>query len=142
MNRQERRASQRIHRKEVGKALSLNDWGEWEDITFMAIMKLFDRPGKHRILSYDKNNIYSAQVLKVDSGKLLGIRRHDQSTDIPWSHKQRIKNEIMGPESQGIEIFPPNDELIDGANMFWVWFPDNKLSGFELGPALRGVYSN
>jgi hypothetical protein len=141
MNRQMRRAAQKYHRKEVFKSISSGQWGEWEDITLEAIMKIAHMPEKHRLLNFEKNNIYSAQVIQYSDKKLLGIRRHDQSTDIPWSHKQRIKNEIFGHDVQAIEIYPPEGDLIDGANMYWLWIMDKPLSGFELNSALKGVYS-
>lgn len=44
-----------------------------------------------------------------------------EGTDIPWSEKQRIKNEIFGKESIAIEIFPKEMDLIDKANMYHLW---------------------
>ena len=133
--------AQSVHKKEVKQALKSDHWGPWEDITLEAIMRLADKPERNRLLNYEKNNIYSIQIIQSEAGKLLGIRRHDQSTDIPWSHKQRIKNEIFGCESQAIEIFPPQDVLIDGANMFWLWILDTPVSGCSLKDALKGLYS-
>ena len=41
----------------------------------------------------------------------------------PWRDKQRIKNELFGPEYVGIEVMPPSSELVDDADMYhmWVW---------------------
>lgn len=41
--------------------------------------------------------------------------------DIPWRDKQRIKNELFGPERTAVEVFPAESRLVDGANMFHLW---------------------
>jgi hypothetical protein len=137
MNRQQRRMSQSIHRKEVKQALSNDNWGAWEDITADFVLKMRDRSEVHRMKKYVKNNIYSAQVIDTDEGLLLGIRRHDQSTEVPWRHKQRIKNEVLGEVFQAIEVFPRQTELIDDANMYWLWVVHINVN---LRAALRGIY--
>ncbi|NOJ72460.1 DUF7694 domain-containing protein [Paenibacillus alvei] len=43
------------------------------------------------------------------------------STDIPWAEKQRIKNELFGSSRTAIEVFPPESELVDEANMYHIW---------------------
>lgn len=43
------------------------------------------------------------------------------STDIPWRDKQRIKNELFGPERVAIEVFPAESQMVDGANMYHLW---------------------
>lgn len=49
-------------------------------------------------------------------------------TDITWSEKQRIKNEIFGEDSVAIEVFPKESELVDCANMYHLWI----LHDFEI----------
>lgn len=57
---------------------------------------------------------------KLGTVKHAAIRNATE-TDIPWSEKQRIKNEIFGEEKQAIEFFPKQSELIDEANMYHLW---------------------
>lgn len=46
-----------------------------------------------------------------------------------WAEKQRIKNLIVGPQRLAIEVFPPESELVDQADVFHLWvLPD----GFQL----------
>jgi len=52
--------------------------------------------------------------------------RNKENTDISWSEKQRIKNEIFGNEAVAIEIFPKESELVDEANMYHLWILDSK----------------
>lgn len=48
------------------------------------------------------------------------IRNADES-DIPWFEKQRIKNELFGPERCAVEVFPADSQLVDEANMYHLW---------------------
>lgn len=34
---------------------------------------------------------------------------------------QRIKDELAGVRATGVEIYPPHDEIVDGANMYHLW---------------------
>jgi len=47
--------------------------------------------------------------------------RNAAGTDIPWSEKQRIKNELFGHERIAVEVFPKESELVDAANMYHLW---------------------
>lgn len=123
MNRQMRRAGKSIHKKQIASFLSKNEWGEWEDMTFPMRNK-FMIAGKKtdKFIGFFKNNIYSVQIYKSKNDKrFMGIRRHDESIDIPWKDKQKIKNELIGPEFEMVEVFPNVDQLVDQANMFWLW---------------------
>lgn len=53
----------------------------------------------------------------------LSIRREDRKPIRDWRHFQRIKNELCGPEREGVELFPAESRLVDGANQYhlWVW---------------------
>ena len=45
-----------------------------------------------------------------------------------WSEMQRIKNEIFGNETVSIEYCPPESQLTDLANVYWMWiFPEGVL---------------
>src|SRR5438128_2320005 len=35
----------------------------------------------------------------------LSFKRRDQATLIPWRDKQRLKNELVGPECEAVELF-------------------------------------
>ena len=51
----------------------------------------------------------------------MTIKRIDQAQTRSWRDFQRIKNELVDPEWEGIEIFPPESELIDQANQYHLW---------------------
>ncbi|SLK16651.1 MULTISPECIES: DUF7694 domain-containing protein [unclassified Paenibacillus] len=47
--------------------------------------------------------------------------RNIEGTDICWSEKQRIKDELLGVERTAIEVFPKRSEVVDEANMYHLW---------------------
>jgi len=126
MNRQQRRLSDSFHRKAVTKAIGNSEWTTFEDRTSEALPKF--TPGT--LIGFFVNNIFSVQVFSVDGKKVAGIRRNDQGTMISWETKQRIKNEVLGKDVSAIEVFPKHEELIDQANMYWLWIAD--CSAFDL----------
>lgn len=67
------------------------------------------------------NNIYAIQVFArqtADGEALqLTINRHDNEEIEGWSDLQRIKNEVVGAHRVAIEIYPPESEVMDQANM-------------------------
>lgn len=116
-NRKTRRAKHSGFRKELKTA----KFDEFENITAQAL-EMGGFPEKMgKLTGFFKNSIYSVQVYERENCTLLGIRRHDQKASCPWSHKQKIKNYILNDDYYAIEIFPPESELVDQANMYWLW---------------------
>ncbi|WP_257283293.1 hypothetical protein [Endozoicomonas sp. SESOKO1] len=57
------------------------------------------------------------------------VQRHDDKP-IPnhWREMQNIKDEIFGSEALGVEYYPPEEQLTDKANIYWLWiFPAGGL---------------
>jgi hypothetical protein len=48
----------------------------------------------------------------------LSIKRIDQMPIRAWRDLQRIKNELVGPECEGLEIYPAESRLLDAANQY------------------------
>lgn len=120
MNRQQRKMSQSHHKKEIKKALSVNEWTPFEDRTSEAAPKF----PSGKLLGFYANNLFSVQCFEVSGVKVYGVRRHDQSTNISWETKQRIKNEVIGADVSAVEVFPKVSDLVDQANMYWLWAVD------------------
>lgn len=58
----------------------------------------------------------------------LSIHRNDRKPERNWRHFQMIKNEMVGPECEGLEIYPANSRLNDEANQYHLWvFEDPKV---------------
>jgi hypothetical protein len=51
----------------------------------------------------------------------LSIKRNDREHVIDWRDKLRIKNELCGPESEAVELYPSMNRVVDGANQFHLW---------------------
>ena len=65
---------------------------------------------------------YSTQVL----GSHLIIRREDGGpVQCGWDTLQEIKNEMLGVDVCAVEVFPPQDELVDEANRRHLWVIDD-----------------
>lgn len=111
-------------------------WGEWEEIPKIRWYQS-PVPPIDGLYKFIKNNIYSVQFVEQNTewGVLtrLLIRRHDTKTTVPWAHKQRIKNELVGEEAIALEIFPPESKLFDYANIYHLWVvPSNIKLPFVL----------
>jgi hypothetical protein len=60
----------------------------------------------------------------------LSIKTRDKMAFHDWRDFQRIKNELVGPEYEGIELYPSESRLVDTANQFFMFvfkpqFPGN-----------------
>lgn len=60
----------------------------------------------------------------------LSIRRRDRSTARDWRHFQRIKNQLCGPEYEGMELYPKESRLVDTANQYHIWVVPDIPIGF------------
>lgn len=58
----------------------------------------------------------------------LSIKTHDRAARHDWRDLQRIKNEIVGPEYDAVEVYPAESKLVDTSNQFHLWV----FLGFEL----------
>lgn len=113
LNRRDRRERLAIARRRAS-------W-TWEDVPAPANLL----PSWGTLLRATRNDFYSVQVYRLGSewGEIvhLAIRRHDAHPDIPWAHRQRIKDEIAGSERTAIEVFPAAADLVDEANLYHLW---------------------
>ena len=54
----------------------------------------------------------------------LSIRNTENTAIRDWRDMQYIKNELVGDENEGFELFPKESRLVDTANQFHIWvFP-------------------
>ena len=75
------------------------------------------------------NSLYVVAVRRQEStiptpfGRLitLTIRRRDREADHDWRDFQRIKNEILGPEVECIQLYPAESRLVDTANQYYLF---------------------
>ena len=74
------------------------------------------------------NNLYQVyetplDVENPDAGRWvhLSIKRRDRGAIHDWRDLQRIKNEIVGPEAEAVELYPAESRLLDAANQYHLW---------------------
>ena len=109
----------------------LGEWGEWETKSFPKGTVSSNRSyfGYHFVRSR-QNDVFAVLERKVQGGTHLAVS--SLSGERPsWWEMQRIKNELMGESTTGVEIYPPQDEVVDGANMFHI-FVTHEASQFSL----------
>lgn len=76
----------------------------------------------------------NVQVIRApfgpDTGDVfwLSIKRRDREVIHDWRELQAIKNQIVGDEHEGFEVYPAESRLVDLANQFHLWvFADPKV---------------
>jgi hypothetical protein len=74
------------------------------------------------------NNRYHVFVRRVrnpqDGGPdiiHLSIRDNERTAKHDWRDFQRIKNEIVGPEYELVELYPRESHLVDSSNQYHLW---------------------
>ena len=79
--------------------------------------------------AYFVNNLYQVEL----SGMLvdwfgvekemyqLCIRRRDGGMIWDWRHFQQIKNELVGPDCEGVQLFPAEARKVDTSNKWHIW---------------------
>ena len=51
----------------------------------------------------------------------LSIKRMDKAPVHDWRVFQQIKNMILSPEHEAVELYPADSRLVDGANQYHLW---------------------
>ena len=76
-----------------------------------------------------QNLYYSCSVRRFATGfplgegpfLILGITHVSQRAIHDFRDLQRIKNDICGPEWEGVELYPAESRLVDPSNCFYLW---------------------
>ena len=63
----------------------------------------------------------------------LSIKRLDKEAIHDWRDLQRIKNDLIGPEHEGMEVYPAESRLVDSSNQYHLWVLAKEGVGFPLG---------
>lgn len=67
------------------------------------------------------NSRYIVSIHRRDTFSQLSIKRVDKTIARDWRDLQRIKNELMGPEYEAVEIFPAESRRVDTADQTFLW---------------------
>lgn len=92
------------------------------------------------------NDVYQVEVrrdVKTDINwppmVHLSIKRLDREPIHDFRELQAIKNELVGPENEGVELYPAESRLVDSANQFHLWVLASPDERFPFGFSSRLV---
>lgn len=105
-------------------------------------LKPFERaqaPGIHiGKVEYWINNRYQVMIrestdMEGRHVRVLSIRRLDRKAIFDWRDLQWIKNQLLGPEEEAVQLFPAESRLVDTSNQYWLYsYPGARCGlGFE-----------
>lgn len=94
--------------------------------------------------SYWINNLYQVQLRPFEAHGMkwvhLNIRRRDGKAIMrDWRHFQWIKNQLVGPECEAIELYPAESRMVDSNNKYHLWCAIDPAFRFPLGMQDRDV---
>lgn len=115
-------------------------WGDWE-ICDMLPGTIGNRGGwTTDITRAHRNRVFAVLERQAEGGithlavsSLSGVRP-------TWPEMQRIKNDLAGAEATAIEVYPPQSQVVDEADMFHIWVLRGKLPfGLHKGSAMLSI---
>jgi hypothetical protein len=86
-----------------------------------------------------KNNLYTVNVRRhikhegFPDMTWLSIKRNDKHPLRDWRHFQWIKNQLVGEECEGVELYPKESRLVDGSNQYHIWVLEDPKITFPFG---------
>lgn len=94
-------------------------WGPWETIPLEPGQGGDGWAGQcHQV----RRNRCFAVLVRLDFSGVVHLAVSSLSGVRPsWPEMQRIKDEIAGPDTTAIEVYPPKADVVDEADMFHVW---------------------
>lgn len=87
------------------------------------------------------NDLYQVEVRRQpeNDSAWLCIRRRDGYPGRDWRHFQQIKNELIGPECEAVELFPAESRLVDTSNKYHLYCCTAPTFRFPFGHEKRDV---
>jgi hypothetical protein len=125
-----RHERKRLLRAEAAARKS-GDWGPWETLPFPA--GIGGRGWTNEVRLAHRNAVFSVLVRYVRGGVVhLAVSSLTQVRPT-WPEMQRIKDELAGSDATAVEVYPPQSEIIDEADMYHIWVLPGPL-WFSLDP--------
>ena len=111
---------------------------EYLDLTLDQLIAdaggLIDRKTAERLLrQMEKEVLYKSEHYQVAIDKTpshgfrgmiiwhLSIKRLDKEPIMDWRDLQDIKNKLVGPEHEAMQLFPAESRCVDSANQYHLW---------------------
>ncbi len=90
-----------------------------------------------------RNGYYQVFITPIGKEMVhLSIKTHDRRPSRDWRDFQQIKNDLVGAECEGVELFPAESRLVDTANQYHMWAVKDPEVRFPLGFNEGRVVSN
>lgn len=114
------RNERRLALRAEEKARRSGAWGPWETISVTPGM-IAGRGWPRQVRHARRNCAFVVLERPLPDGTLhLAVSSLSQRRP-SWWEMQRIKNEIAGEKATAVEVYPPQAEVVDGAEMFHIW---------------------
>lgn len=103
------------------KARWSGNWGLWEVLDLPAPPDWQQGGWLGEVRTVHRNRCWSVLDRALPDGtRHLAITSLSQIRPT-WWEMQRIKDELAGHSATAVEIYPPSNEVVDGANMYHLW---------------------
>lgn len=89
-----------------------------------------------------ENNLYHVKVAASRPFIHLNVHRRDGTPCKQWRHFQQIKNELVGPEFEAVELYPAESRLVDTGHEYHLWVYAESSFRFPFGFSERWVLEN
>lgn len=97
------------------------EWGPWETMPNPLRSTANPRGWLSQVETVHRNKVFSVLERHDKSGAVhLAVSSLSERRPT-WWEMQRIKDEIAGPDATAVEVYPPQNEVVDEANMFHIW---------------------
>jgi hypothetical protein len=101
-------------------------WTEWEEASVIrdGLDRIHPVPqGQRHFVNNHYQVILQPQIAAQPFGMViwLSIKRQDRRAIHDWRDLQRIKNELVGPEVEAVELYPSESRLVDTSNQYHLW---------------------
>jgi hypothetical protein len=92
------------------------------------------------------NEVYTATLRRYQYGwpfgsgpwAIIGIYCEDGEPRHDWRDFQRIKNDLVGPEWEAVELYPAESRLMDPSNYYSLWCFSGKIQiGKDVGRVFK-----
>lgn len=80
------------------------------------------------------NETYQVSMRERQPGLVhLSIKRVDRQPIFDWRDMQQIKNQLVGSECEGVQLFPAESRLVDTSNQYHLWVAKDPKFRFPFG---------
>ena len=89
-----------------------------------------------------RNGYYQVFISPYTEMYHLSIKTHDRRPSRDWRDFQQIKNDLVGTEHEGLELYPAESRLVDTANQYHLWVLKDKGRQIPTGFSQGRMVSN